>query len=279
MYQQSTLPHRQVHRPIVRSMPFPFAMPVMTHRYYATQLAPSTVIDLGPEEAKHAQVMRLQPGDQIVLFDGQGLETQASVLSIDRRSLTCQCATPQPVSREAGRPVVLGVALPKGDRQRYLIEKAVELGARQLVPLLTRRGVAEPTAAMKRLPRMVIEASKQCGRNQLMGLGEPQLLASFLASAPSTDERWFAHTAIASPTARGSIEAEWAEPARAWHGRAADAPQRVCWIAIGPEGGWHPEEVDLAAALGWRAVQVGSRTLRTETAALALLTLAVGWTG
>jgi 16S rRNA (uracil1498-N3)-methyltransferase len=244
----------------------------MTDRYFIEQFDTGSVVELSTEEFRHAQVMRVKRGQQITLFDGRGGEATAEVIDVGKHSLTCRCGPRLAIDREAAVRVVIGVALPKGERQRILIEKAVELGASRLVPLRTQRGVAEPAAAMKRLPRIVIEASKQCGRNRLMEIADPVPVGEFLHAAPSAADRWFAHAgpdpavadpfdATTSPTPPDSLQ------------------DMECgrYLAIGPEGGWESTEIELARSAGWQFVRWSRRTLRTETAALALLTLALGW--
>jgi 16S rRNA (uracil1498-N3)-methyltransferase len=146
---------------------------------------------------------------------------------------------------------VVGVALPKGDRQRWLVEKLTELGVTELVPLATERGVAQPTtSALDRLRRGVVEACKQCGRNRLMQIAEP-----------SAWDEWVRREAprqlLAHPGGMLLSQIDL---------RAAVGAQ----IAIGPEGGLTDAEVAAAIAAGWLSVDLGPRILRVETAAVAL---------
>jgi 16S rRNA (uracil1498-N3)-methyltransferase len=147
------------------------------------------------------------------------------------------------------------VALPKGDRQKWLVEKLTELGVTALVPLVTERGVAQPTAsAIARLERAVIEASKQCGRNRLMRIARPQAWAAWIA-AVATNEGTLRLIAHPGGTPLASIDLK--------------APQ-LTQLAIGPEGGLTDAEVATATAARWQAVDLGPRILRVETAAVAL---------
>jgi len=169
------------------------------------------------------------------------------------------------IDRELSFPVVVAVALPKGDRQKWLVEKLVELGVTQLVPLATERSVALPSeAAIERIGRAVIEASKQCGRNRLMEI---------TAGVPWQE---FVETTGGSTA----------------HGRTRPQPRETCYLfahpggqavaelqlirrmpttlAIGPEGGWADGEAALAVEHGWQKIDLGPRLLRVETAAVAL---------
>ena len=151
--------------------------------------------------------------------------------------------------------LTLAVALPKGERQRRLIEKAVELGVAQIIPLTTNRGVAQPTAsAIERSRRAVIEASKQCGRNRLLEIAEPREWKE-LAAAHASSVRLLAHPG--------------GTPLRKAIAPAAGAAQPMV-AAIGPEGGFTGEEVNQGIAAGWTLTDLGPRILRVETAAIAI---------
>ena len=144
--------------------------------------------------------------------------------------------------------------LPKGDRQRWLVEKAVELGVARLVPLETDRSTVE--ARGDKLDRYVIEASKQCGRNRLMAIAPPQTWGEWLATGSAAHaRRW-----IADPTGVPLDFVECALP-------------RETYAAVGPEGGLTPEELTAARAAGWQIIALGPRILRIETAAISLAAL------
>jgi 16S rRNA (uracil1498-N3)-methyltransferase len=158
--------------------------------------------------------------------------------------------------------VTLGVSLPKGDRQRWLIEKLVELGVSDFVPLVTARGVAQPTGGtLERLRRGVIEAAKQCGRNRLMQIAEPQAFNDFLRSTPAEAARLFAHPQSAIAVG------DWVRSTLTVSGAGV-----AC--AVGPEGGFTDEEVAQAQTSGWMSVDLGAAILRVETAAAVLATAA-----
>lgn len=231
----------------------------MSERFFSEiPLTAGQASTLSGAEARHAQqVMRLVVGDRVTLFDGSGDEFVAQICGAKRGELALQVLERRAIDREAARRLTLGVALPKGERQRWLVEKAVELGVARLAPLDVERGVAEATsAAVERMRRGVVEASKQCGRNRLMEIAAPQSLADFLAAAPTEGARLLAHPG------------DTAEHPRA--GRATEV-----WAACGPEGGFTEAEVARALAAGWTRISLGPRILRVETAALALAALAI----
>jgi 16S rRNA (uracil1498-N3)-methyltransferase len=227
-------------------------------------------------EAHHlAHVMRAKPGQQVTLFDGSGAEFEGRVEAVGRSAVDLAIVERREIDRELPRSITLAVALPKGDRQRWLVEKVTELGVARLVPLITARGVAQPVEnALARLRRAVIEASKQCGRNRLMEISVAVSFDKFIGQAASESKRWIAHPgesglrdgASRVPARRDSQT----EPAKEW---APNANAIV--VAVGPEGGFTEDEVRLATDAGFATLDLGPRILRVETAAIAV----AAWAG
>jgi 16S rRNA (uracil1498-N3)-methyltransferase len=207
------------------------------------------------DEARHlARVMRCTVGDEVVVFDGSGTSWRARVASIGRDEVMLDMGEAVTASRLTRVPLTLAVALPKGERQKWLVEKLTELGVERLVPLATTRGVAEATpAAVERLSRGVIEACKQCGRNTLMEVAAGRSLNRLLAEVPAG-----ACVVIAHPGGRLLDD-------------AAAPPATTEVIAlVGPEGGFTDEELCIADRAGVIRVSLGPHILRVETAAIAL---------
>ena len=198
--------------------------------------------------------MRATPGAQVTLFDGRGDECSAAVERVGRVEVALAILARQTIERELSFRLTLGVALPKGDRQKWLVEKAVELGVTRIVPLRTQRGVAQPVdRAILRLERAVIEASKQCGRNRLMRIDQPRSWADFVPDAADASCRLMAH-----PGGEASLSS-----------LVGDLTGNIC-LAVGPEGGFTDDEVALRLAPAGGTVDLGPRVLRVETAALLL---------
>lgn len=239
----------------------------MTDRYFAhTPISGGKATLVGPEAHHLIHVMRAKPGDRVVLFDGSGAEFTAQVERLRRAEAELAIVARHEVDRDLPVELTLGVALPKGDRQRWLVEKAVELGVKRLVPLETERSVARPgEGALGRLRRTVIEASKQCGRNRLMEIAPPQPWPDFVECTQAARLRVLAH-----PRTR-SAEMERFMSQKSWASLGL-CPRVV--LAVGPEGGFTEDEITLAASAGWQLVDLGPRTLRTETAAILLASLA-----
>ncbi len=234
----------------------------MADRYFVEIPISEDRVVLAGSEAHHLiHVMRAERGVRVVLFDGTGAEFVARVDGVGRKEVELTVLDRSVVDRELPVNLTLGVALPKGDRQRWLVEKAVELGVRRLVPLQTTRSVSRPTRqAPAQLQRTVVEASKQCGRNRLMAIARPQNWAQYVADTRQAPCRLLAH-----PRARGQ---DSPKPSKAEFGKDA------VYLAVGPEGGFTEEEVSLAVAAGWRTVDLGPRILRVETAALLMVATA-----
>ncbi len=224
----------------------------MSDRYFVESPIKSDRAVLAGAEAHHLlRVMRARAGTRVTLFDGSGWQFDAVVERISRSDVELTIAGRQEIDREAPIAVTLGVALPKGVRQKWLVEKVVELGVARLVPLKTDRGVAQPVeSALDRLRRTVIEASKQCGRNRLMEIAAREAWKEFLDRGRDMSCRLLAH------------------PGEGALGRHISGNTAI--LAVGPEGGFTDHEVGLAVDQGWQAVDLGPRILRVETAAVVL---------
>ena len=229
----------------------------MSQRFFVEQPITDSLAELVDAEAQHlAKVMRAAVGDEVVLFDGSGAEFSAKVARIAKSAVTLDVLERREVNLEPRVTLTLAVALPKGERQKWLVEKLTELGVARLVPLLTERGVAQPVdAALARLRRAVIEASKQCGRNRLMEIAQPREALKYFA------EDSLGMKLIAEPGGEvlGSL--------------AAEITHLTC--AVGPEGGFAPAELKSALENQWRPVSLGRSILRIETAAIAV----AAWSG
>ncbi|MCE9631975.1 MAG: 16S rRNA (uracil(1498)-N(3))-methyltransferase [Planctomycetia bacterium] len=225
----------------------------MSERFFLSSPPHAGRAVLEGDEARHlVRVLRGKVGDLVRVFDGSGVEWPARVMAIGRDEVTLELDEPLSVAVAAAPPLTLAVALPKGDRQKWLVEKLTELGVARLVPLVTLRGVAEATpGALERLRRGVLEACKQSGRNTLMEIGEPRTIAEILRERPAT-----VRMLVADP---GAAPLD-----------AADAAATAAIALVGPEGGFAAEELAALDAAGVVRVGLGPHILRVETAAIAL---------
>lgn len=238
----------------------------MSERFYVEHLEETGRISIEGPEARHiARVMRLEVGDELTLFDGRGHECRATIDVIGKNSVSVQVNTVVGISREPTVSIVAAVALPKGDRLKFMIEKLTELGVARVVPLECQRSSVRPREnTLEKMRRHVIEASKQCGRNQLMQIRAPASIDQLVQMAPDSSGRF-----ICLPES---------EPSPSSTSLTDHASDEV-WIVVGPEGGFTSQELASASHAGWRSVNLGSRILRTETAIIAACVLAAGQTG
>ncbi|KQR62138.1 16S rRNA (uracil(1498)-N(3))-methyltransferase [Acidovorax sp. Leaf160] len=228
-------------------------------------LAPGAAIALPPTAARHVQVLRLQPGDAITLFDGRGGEHAATVTRMGRSDVEVEVGAHDPVEREAARPVHLLVGMPANERMDWLVEKATELGAASIQPVAAARSVLKLSGerATKRQAHwqaIAVAACEQCGRNRVPLVHPPLPLADALRGAQGATG--------AGPAARLVLSLRpGTRPLRDAAG-TGDAP---VWVLHGPEGGLTSQEEDAALAAGFLPASLGARVLRAETASVAAL--------
>ncbi|HEX9194518.1 MAG TPA: 16S rRNA (uracil(1498)-N(3))-methyltransferase [Azonexus sp.] len=228
-------------------------------RFYCREpLSPGAHIDLPEPVARHAvRVLRLQPGAAIVLFDGRGGEYDARIERIERDRVVAALGAWRDVERESGLAVTLIQAVQAGEKMDYTVQKAVELGVSHIVPVDSRRSVTRLTGerAARRVAHwqgVAAAACEQCGRNQVPQLAPLERLENWLARPANGMLRL-----ILAPDARQAL---------------VDLPPvSNVQILIGAEGGLDPQEIVAAQQVGFRAVRMGPRILRTETAGLAAL--------
>jgi 16S rRNA (uracil1498-N3)-methyltransferase len=234
----------------------------MSERFYVNgPLAEGATVEIAGPEARHlAIVCRLRPGAGVCLFNGDGHEYPARVLTVERRQVTLTVEGRVTPGTELAFHLELAVPLPRGDRAQVLVEKLTELGVTRFVPLATRRSIIQPgEARLERLQRYVIEASKQCGRNRLMEVGPVMQWPAFCAGVQPEAVKVVAHPArfriadVGTPLSALKL-----------------LPGQRLVAAVGPEGGFTDLEIELAGAQGWRTLDLGPRILRLETAALLL---------
>jgi 16S rRNA (uracil1498-N3)-methyltransferase len=224
-----------------------------------TLLAAPGEITLPPGAARHVQVLRLQPGDALTLFDGSGPEWQAEVTAMGRSEVRVNLIAAVQPQRELARAVTLAVVMPANDRMDFLVEKATELGAAALQPLVAERSVlrlAGERADKKRShwQGVAIAAAEQSGRTVPLRVEPVMQLPAWLAALPdAADDEW-----------RGLLSPRAAQP-------LAPFPQQRALFLSGPEGGLSDAEEDAARARGFAAISLGPRILRADTAPLAVL--------
>ena len=243
----------------------------MARFYCPLPLVSGQVVDLPPTAARHVQVLRMQPGYTLTLFNGEGGEFGAEVQHMGRSDVRVVVGEHRNVECEAVCQVHLAVGMPANERMDWLVEKATELGVQRITPLMTERSVVRLTGerAEKKQAHwqaVAASASEQCGRNRVPLIDMPERLDAWLArQTPQAD---VVHGVL-------SLHAS-TQPLNALREGAASSAKS--WVLLnGPEGGLTDAEDTAARAKGFVALTLGERVLRAETAALgalALLTLA-----
>jgi 16S rRNA (uracil1498-N3)-methyltransferase len=248
-------------------------------------MLPGQQIDLPAAAARHVQVLRMQPGQRLTLFNGGlltgsagdanapdkasalahlGGEFEATIVRMGRSEVQVEVGAHRAIEREASRQVHLAVGMPANERMDWLVEKATELGAASLQPLMTERSVLKLKGerAEKKLQHwrgIAIAACEQSGRNRLPVIHDVATLSDWL-NRPAPD--------LPSPRLLLSLR----ENSLALHAQSlAHSPMQGVLVLCGPEGGLSPAEEDRALSLGFVPTRLGAQVLRTETAALAAL--------
>ena len=233
----------------------------LTRVYVDQPLEAGARVTLKGSAANHvSRVLRLRVGQALTLFNGQGGEHAASIDKSRGGEVTVAVGEHRPIERESPFPLTLAQGVSRGERMDLVVQKATELGVSRLVPVLTERSVVRLDAEQadrksSHWRAIAIAACEQCGRNRLPDVALPAQLRDFLRQPPGEAARL-----LLSPDAARRIE---------------DVPHPATGVTvlIGPEGGLSEAEHEDAIAAGYTAVHLGPRVLRTETAAIAALTL------
>jgi 16S rRNA (uracil1498-N3)-methyltransferase len=246
----------------------------MSNRFfldYAVSRLEAGEATLAGNEAHHfSKVMRGKVGDKIVLFDGTGHSYSGMVEAVRKNEVKVRLMETFCDTIESPLRLTVAAALPKGDRQHFLIEKLAELGVARFVPVLLERSVARSHSGMiDRFRRYVIEAAKQCGRNVLMEIADEVPIQNLNDIFVTGDIAKF----LLHPASLG--EAGQTTPK---HILAERLPPQVA-VLVGPEGSFTDQEVESALRFGFQPLDLGKRILRTETACIAAASLFLTYAG
>jgi 16S rRNA (uracil1498-N3)-methyltransferase len=228
-------------------------------------LASGQTVDLPASAARHVQVLRMQPGMALTLFNGEGGEFEATVLRMGRSDVQVSVGTHHARECEPARAVHLAVGMPANDRMDWLVEKATELGVASIQPLMTAHSVLrlKGERAEKKQAHwqaIAVSACEQCGGNRVPLIHPVRELAD-----------WLGQPDRATETTRLILSlGEGTQPLAQALGSGTTTTTPVVFLS-GPEGGLSPAEDAQARTAGWQPVTLGGRILRAETAALAAL--------
>ncbi|GHT34684.1 ribosomal RNA small subunit methyltransferase E [Planctomycetales bacterium] len=245
----------------------------MSDRFYldpAVSTLSETGAEFGGDEAHHfIRVMRGKTGGSVILFDGSGFVYYGTVESITKNSVVVSITEKQKDGIESPLRLTIACPLPKGDRQRFLVEKLAELGVERFIPLALQRSVARTTpSATAKFRRYVIEAAKQCGRNVLMTVEEEMTLPEFIKLLTDDYYRLILHPVSLGEAGQITVK-KFLEK---------ELPKHIA-VLTGPEGSFTDSEVEAAIQSGFAALDLGARILRTETAAVAAAALLLTYAG
>ena len=229
-------------------------------------LATGQVVDLPPTAARHVQVLRMQPGHALTLFNGEGGEFSAEVQHMGRSDVRVVVGEHRALECEAACQVHLAVGMPANERMDWLVEKATELGVQRITPLMTERSVLRLSGerADKKQAHwqaVAASASEQCGRNRVPVIDLPERLDTWLARQTPQAGGVQGVLSLHASTQPLHVLRQSVQPLTSW-----------CLLS-GPEGGLTDAEDAAARAKGFAAVSLGQRVLRAETAALGALAL------
>ena len=213
-----------------------------------------------PTAAAHhaARVLRMQVGDALIVFNGNGGEYAAHILALNKHDVTIEIERHDPIERESPLNVILVQALSAAERMDFTIQKAVELGVGQIIPVESERCVVRlhgerATKRVQHWQQIAVSACEQCGRNRVPEIKPIISLTAWLATLALEQERW-----ILLPESEKVL-------------REMPRPLKPVAILIGPEGGFTDAEAVAAQQAQHQPVRLGPRILRTETVAPAIL--------
>ena len=229
-------------------------------RIYTQQpLAAGANVILEESASRHlCQVLRMQGGDALTLFNGDGCSYRARIELADKKKAAAHVLEAVRDDNDSPLRIHLGIALSKGDRFDWVLQKATELGVSQVTPLYTQRvdvklNRERSEKKQRHWQQVIVSACEQCGRNALPILDEPVALSQWLEGLEA-EQKWVL------------------SPAHSDNFRDAGKPDSAA-LLIGPEGGLDDSEVELALRSGFKALQLGPRILRTETAPVAAISI------
>jgi len=228
-------------------------------RFFCSEaVAPDSTFALSTDVAQHVRVLRLREGDGIVLFDGQGGETPATIDSVGKREVTVTAAQHIAIEREAAQKVTLYAALIANDRMDWLIQKTTELGVATIQPLYTERSQRIPGDVAQRVEHwrgVAIAACEQCGRNRVPDVAAPMLLRDAMSETQDAINVLL--------DAEGDLG----------QAKSSAADHMSLNVFVGPEGGFAPNERETLLTHCSRKLRIGATVLRAETAAVAAMAL------
>ena len=229
-------------------------------RFFIDDRPQGELYTLTGENAHHAgRVLRLRPGETLTLCDGAGTDFDCTVEQAEKDEVVCRVQAVHPSETEPRQDMTLFMALPKGDKMEFIVQKAVELGVSRIVPYLSKNCVSRPDKTEKKVERwrkIAAEAAKQCGRGRLPEVAAVVPVAQAIAQAAESETALFFYENERRTGLRDAL---------------AGGVRDTVSLMVGPEGGFDPAEAKAAVDAGLQSVSLGTRILRCETAPIAAL--------
>lgn len=229
-------------------------------RFFVDELPENGVLVLRGENAHHAgRVLRLRAGESVTLCDGKGTDYDCMIEMVEKDAVICRVQDCHPAQTEPKQRITLFMALPKGDKMEFIVQKAVELGVSQIVPYLSQNCVSRPDKTDKKVERwrkIAVEAAKQCGRGVMPAVHDVVPMAEAVRQAAQSETALFFYENEKQTGLRDAL---------------SSGLGKTVSLMIGPEGGFAPEEAASAREAGLISVSLGARILRCETAPVAAL--------
>ena len=214
---------------------------IIMPRFFVDQQPQDGVLTLTGENAHHAgRVLRLRVGEGVTLCDGAGMDFDCTVEAVEKEAVTCRVVSCHAADTEPKQAITLFMALPKGDKMEFIVQKAVELGVSRIVPYLSKNCVSRP----------------QCGRGRLPEVAAVVPVAQAIVQAAQSETALFFYEN---------------EKRTGLHDALAGGVKDTVSLMVGPEGGFDPAEAKAAVDAGLQSVSLGTRILRCETAPIAAL--------
>ena len=232
----------------------------MAHRYFLTDINQNTATVTDSEAVHLCRVMRIKSGDEVILCDTEGFDYTAVAKDVNEKIITFDILGKEKNAAEPQKNLTVYMALPKSDKLEFIVQKACELGAKQLVPFVSEFCVAQKSKKednkKARLEKISAEAAKQCGRSCPMAIGDTLTFKQLLQDMQKNDVNLFFYEHADMPL-----------------GKVDFAKKDNISVIIGSEGGFSEKECALLAENGAVTISLGKRILRCETAAVSAVTL------
>jgi len=245
----------------------------LTRVFVDGALTPGSIVDLARDTGSHlAKVLRARSGDELILFNGDGREFAGVIEAVRGSRVSASIGAARSIDRESPFRLTLVQCVPRGDRMDFIVQKATELGVGCIVPVLSQRSVvrlddAQAASKQAHWHAVAVSACEQCGRNRLPAVEAPRSLLDYLGAMAAGETSGILRLVLEPERA-----AQAPQRARSIENNAA-GPVTGAVIAIGPEGGFAPQELEAFGLSAFSRLGLGPRVLRTETAAIAAITV------